>query len=139
MEIETEQIHVHINYLVNICSPDFRKTILAVMAMGNAINVVDAKTELTDREEGNVITAFCFRNTILEDVHTGNLDLNDKIMKDLMIESSTKVTEWIKMRDYLKGRCPSIQYNLKLLSGCIHQKLDKKVAGKLEARNIRMK
>lgn len=53
----------------------------------------------TSRQEANVITAFCFRNTILEDIHSKEVAFNNDVMKQLMIESSLRVKEWLIMRD----------------------------------------
>ena len=68
----------------------------------------------TAREEGNVITAYCFRNTLLEDIHadSSNRKLDHQTMKELMIQSSANVTNWLKMRDGLKNQAPNIYYLL---------------------------
>ena len=55
-------------------------------------------------------TAYCFRNTLLEDIHADNLgrNLDNQTIKELMIESSSKVTNWLKMRDALQNSAPSV-------------------------------
>jgi len=65
----------------------------------------------TPREEGNVITAFCFRNTLLEDIHSGSVQFGNITMKELMKESSWKVTEWLIMRDTLLKSYPKFYHS----------------------------
>jgi hypothetical protein len=62
------------------------------------------------REEGNVITAFCFRNTLLEDLHSQEVVFNNTTMKELMKESSWKLTEWLIMKESLLRECPLVYY-----------------------------
>jgi len=65
--------------------------------------------QFTVRDEANAITAFCFRNTFLEDLHAGKHSeefvrdqtysrITDEEMKTLMIEASSKLEELLKFR-----------------------------------------
>lgn len=73
--------------------------------------------ELTLRDEGNVITAFSFRNGFLEDLHAGkhspllddpsNSRITDVEMQKLMVEASAQVSRWLYLRELLLEREPT--------------------------------
>ncbi|WP_157452359.1 hypothetical protein [Bacillus sp. J33] len=99
-------------YLTEIASSDFRQEVIGILTMGVGLGVSNLQIKPSEREEGNVITAYCFRNTILEDIHANapETTLDNKVMKELMIESSSKVTAWLKMRDLLMENAESIYF-----------------------------
>ena len=61
------------------------------------------------RDEANAITAYCFRNGMIEDLHAGQPSLllkdsqlsriTDAEMKTLMIEESSKLAELLTLRE----------------------------------------
>jgi hypothetical protein len=81
-------------------SIEFIKDLLWIVDMGNDIHFDPNKRDKpTIRQEANVITAYSFRNTILEDIHANAVSFNDDTMRKLMIESSWRLSEWLAMRD----------------------------------------
>jgi hypothetical protein len=56
---------------------------------------------ITTRVEANAITAYCFRNTILEKYHDEGTPLGKPEMKELMISMSSTLSEWLKMKNLL--------------------------------------
>lgn len=58
------------------------------------------------RVEANAMTAYCFRNGPLEDIHAGVEPLGQRRMKSLMIDSSRKVDAWLRVRDLALVNAP---------------------------------
>lgn len=89
-------------------APDVKEMLLSLLMVGTLwgrrqIPPGLGKAPFVGREEANAMTAFCFRNTHLEDIHAG-LDFTDtEMMKKLMIESSGKVKAWLGLRDSLSS------------------------------------
>jgi len=84
------------------------------------LRIDESVKEITPREEGNVITAYCFRNTVLEDYHAEGVPINNRKMKTLMIEASTKMSKWLALRDVLKSNGDIELYNfiLRVYEAC---------------------
>ena len=84
-------------------SKEFKKEVSSALVLSTELFQSEEEifTDLSDRKETNVITYFCFRAGLLEDIHAGKLDLSDNVMRDLMIESSKKLNEWMKMKRFL--------------------------------------
>jgi len=109
-----EEITSFFYSLSGIDDNGFKREIFTLLSFGMSFDLSKLKKKPTQREEGNVITAYCFRNTMLEEIHADypGRKLDNQTMKDLMIESSSKVTNWLKMRDALKNSAPSVYYFL---------------------------
>lgn len=58
------------------------------------------------RVEANAMTAYCFRNGPLEDIHSSAAPLDQRRMKALMITSSRKVDAWLRVRDLALKHAP---------------------------------
>ena len=92
-------------------NPEFGKEMAFLIA--NSLNVsIGPLDEVTAREEANVMTAYCFRNTVLEDYHADGKPIDDKRMKKLMIESSTKLANWLTLKHALQSKGDNKLYNL---------------------------
>ncbi|MDG6971455.1 MAG: hypothetical protein JRN54_10185 [Nitrososphaerota archaeon] len=63
-------------------------------------------TRPTPRVEANAMTAYCFRNGPLEDIHAGVTPLDQRRMKALMIDSSRKADAWLRIRDLALEHAP---------------------------------
>ena len=64
------------------------------------------------RVEANVMTAYCFRNTILEKYHHEGTPLGDPEMKELMISMSSRLSEWLNMKNLLHAFTDELLYNI---------------------------
>ncbi|WP_373446060.1 hypothetical protein [Salinicoccus bachuensis] len=91
----------------------FIDKIIHIIKMGEMMNLnlinVDS---VSIRSEANVITAVCFRNTQLENIHASNSPekLTKDFMTTLMVTSSGMLTEWLIMRENLLIKMPKL-YN----------------------------
>ena len=114
--IKENELLSFLDVIFGIEDAHFRSDILTLlpMGMGFGMDPSKLKTQPTAREEGNVITAYCFRNTILEDIHadSSNRKLDNQTMKELIIQSSARVTNWLYMRDGLKVKAPKVYFLL---------------------------
>ena len=60
------------------------------------------------RREANAITAYCVRNTVLEDYHAQAVPIDQARMKALMIEVSTKLEQWLLLRQLMTDQYGTI-------------------------------
>ncbi|MGN1402334.1 MAG: hypothetical protein ACI4XL_12630 [Bacillus sp. (in: firmicutes)] len=69
--------------------------------------------EITEKEEADVLTAYCFRNNglLTEFLYDGEALLTLERVDDWVDTASDCMAEWIKMRDYMKDHCPTV-YNM---------------------------
>lgn len=63
-------------------------------------------TRPSPRVEANAMTAYCFRNGPLEDIHAGVAPLVQRGMKALMITSSRRVDAWLRVHDLALEHAP---------------------------------
>ena len=75
----------------------------AIWAMGNFANSLPlgilSKKPYSSRMEGNALAALCFRNGPIEDVHSGDSELDDKEMKIINIWSSRALTGALALKE----------------------------------------
>ncbi|WP_227938413.1 hypothetical protein [Alkalihalobacillus deserti] len=92
------------------------KEVMWVLKMGCMFGAENVTEPPTLRKEANVITAFCFRNTELENAHASNTEeeLTDRFVDKLMLQSSKRLGEWLKMREALLECIPGINAYLLL-------------------------
>ncbi len=112
--VNIKEANKYFQFLVDSDNRDFAIDIVRILAWPEPSDEMEKlKEDLTDRDEANVISSYCFRNnTILDDLHHNPAaDFCDGKMKALMVGTSGNINEWLKMRDFMKDNCPTV-YNM---------------------------
>jgi hypothetical protein len=74
-------------------SDSFILSLVSILQVGAPIGF-DENQPVSPQREANVLTAYTFRNTSLEDIHAGS-PVTEETVASLQLESITKLQEWL--------------------------------------------
>lgn len=79
-------------------SDDFLREMFTCISVKG--EVMTSEKLLSPREQGNVMAAYCFRNTSLEDIHASETELNEDSLNELLVDSVERMVDMIQLKNY---------------------------------------
>jgi len=88
--LAAEFVDIHISQF----EPEFLKGSIGIINMAAGMQP-PLTYSISPREEANALIAVCVRNSVLENYHASSVAIGQKEMKELMIDSSRKLCQWV--------------------------------------------